>query len=306
MHLRRLLLIFACLLVTQWARADGVTVVLGEDSSAHQEVAERLRAFLTQGGGTRTVTRTLQAAGLRDGDIPPGEVIVAVGASAMQAVAQRSASQSVLSVLVPRSAYERLARGRSESRHFSAIFLDQPWPRQFTLIRHAVPERSRVGILLGPESGELAPLLRSAAKAAGLNAVIEKAGDESELMPALKRLLDGSDVLLAVPDTLVFNRNTIQSVLLTAYRRQIPLFGFSPSYVKAGALGAVYSVPAQIARQAGEIVQRLGADGHLPPPQFPRHFSVGINHQVARSLGIAIEDEATLQGRINLSGENLP
>lgn len=289
------------------AAADGVTVVLGEDSGAHAEAAERLRSFLTQSGSARTVGKVIALTNLREGDIPPNDVIVAVGVSAMQVLAQRN--QPLYNILVPRAAFEKHARqsGRgTDTRHFSAIYLDQPWARQFSLLRLAMPERSRVGILLGPESFELASGLRTTAKAAGLTAVIEKANSEAELMPALKRLLDGSDMLLAVPDPVVFNRNTIQSILLTAYRRQIPLFGFSPSYVKAGALAAVYSVPAQIARQAAESIQRLGPDGHLPAPQFPRHYTVGINQQVARSLSIAIDDEPTLLYKLNQSGDSAP
>lgn len=301
---RRILAILLFSLVAPLAAADGVTVVLGEDSGAHAEVADKLRSTLTQAGSARTVGKVIPLAALRDADIPHNEIVVAVGAGAMQALAQRN--QLALSVLVPRTAYEKLAKqgGRAaDTRHFSAIFLDQPWSRQFTLIRLAVPERTRVGILLGPESAEITGSLRSAAKAAGLTAVIEKASDEGDLMPALKRLMDGCDVLLAIPDPLVFNRNTIQSILLTAYRRQIPLFGFSPSYVKAGALAAVYSVPAQIARQAAETIQRLAGDGNLPPPQFPRYFTVGLNPQVARSLSITTDDEATLLNRLTLSAE---
>jgi len=41
----------------------------------------------------------------------------------------------------------------------------------------------------------------------------------------------------------------------------------------------------------------------LPPPQYPKYFSVGVNYQVARSLGLAIEDEAALLQRIKAGTE---
>jgi len=297
-----------CLAVPQ-ATANGVTVILGEDSAAHAEVAEKLRNALSPATAPRTIGKVILLAALRDGDIPQGDVVVAVGTGAMQALAQRNLNQPLLNVLVPRAAFDKLVKqgGRAaDPRHFSAVFLDQPWSRQFALIRLAVPERNRVGILLGPESAEMANFLRASAKTAGLTAVVEKVNDEGELMPALKHLLDGCDVLLASPDPVIFNRNTIQSILLTAYRRQVPLFGFSPSYVKAGALAAVYSVPAQIARQAAETIQRLSPEGHLPPPQYPRYYWVGVNAQVARSLSINTEDEPTLLNKLNQAGEGSP
>ncbi|MDD5330168.1 MAG: ABC transporter substrate binding protein [Sulfuricella sp.] len=293
------------------AALDGVTVVLSEEGGAYAQVADKLRDVLAQSAAKPPVKLvTLQT--LKDGEplrSDAGQLLVAVGTGAMQALAQQNPPAPILNVLVPRAAFEKTARQNrrlGDPHRFSAIYLDQPWARQFALIRHTLPNRTRVGILLGPDSAELAPALRAAAKAAGLVAAIEKIEDESDLLPALKRLLGDSEALLAIPDPLIYNRSTVQSILLTTYRQQVPLFGFSPSYVKAGALAAVYSVPEQIGQQAAEIILRLAADRHLPPPQPPRYFSVGTNSQVARSLGITFDDEATLTGKLKRVAEGEP
>ena len=119
------------------------------------------------------------------------------------------------------------------------------------------------------------------------------------------RLLADPAVLVAVPDATLFNNRTISNILLTAYHQRSPVIGFSPAYVKAGALFALYSTPAQIGQQAGEAARAGLASGSLPPPAAPRHFRVGTNHYVARSLGINLEDAAVLQERLERS-EGLP
>jgi ABC-type uncharacterized transport system substrate-binding protein len=249
---------------------------------------------------------------LKEGDslhADPGQLLVAVGTGAMEELAKKNLPQPVLSVLVPRAAFEKAARqsGRlGDPRSFSAITLDQPLARQFALIRHALPGRTKVGILLAPNSTELTTALSAAAKAAGFVAIIETVDGEADLLPTLKRLLGESDVILAVPDPLIYNRNTVQSILLTTYRHQVPLLGFSPSYVKAGAIAAVFSVPEQIGQQAAEMIQRLAADRRLPLPQPPRYFSVGVNAQVARSLGISLDDEASLNNKLKRASEGEP
>lgn len=292
------------------AALEGVVVVLSEDGGAYVQVADKLRSVLSQSGGPARLP--VKVMSLKEGDsirADPGQLLVAVGAAAMEALAQKKLPQPVLSVLVPRAAFDKTARqsGRlSDPNNFSAIYLDQPWARQFALIRHALPGRKKVGILLPPHSAELSTVLGSAARAAGLVAIIELVDGEANLLPALKRLLAESDVLLAVPDPLIFNRNTIQSILITTYRHQVPLLGFSPFYVKAGAIAAVFSAPEQIALQAGEMVQRLAADRRLPPPQPPRYFSVGTNAQVARSLGIGLDDEASLNVKLKRTSESEP
>ena len=255
------------------AALDGVTVVLSEEGGAYAQVADKLRAVLSQGGGTAGLA--VKVVTLKDADslrADPGHFLVAVGTGAMEALAPKNLPQPVLSVLVPRAAFEKTARhsGRlGDPRHFSAIYLDQPWARQFALIRHALPGRTKVGVLLPPNSTELAAALSAAAKAAGLVAIIEMVDGDADPLPELKRLLSESEVILAVPDPLIYNRNTVQSILLTTYRQQVPLLGFSASYVKAGAIAAVFSVPEQIGQQAAEVIQRLAAGRSLPAGIFP-------------------------------------
>lgn len=292
------------------AALDGVTVVLSEEGGAYAQVADKLRAVLSQSGGTARLP--IKVIPLKEGDslrADPGQLLVAVGTGAMEELAKKNLPQPVLSVLVPRAAFEKTARqsGRlGDPRNFSAIYLDQPWARHFSLIRHALPGRTKVGILLPPNSTELATVLSAAAKAAGLVAIIETSDGDADPLPELKRLLGESDVLLAVPDPLIYNRNTIQSILLTAYRHQVPLLGFSHSYVKAGAIAAVFSVPEQIGQQAAEMIQHLAAERRLPLPQPPRYFSVGVNTQVARSLGISLDDEASLINKLKRISEGEP
>ncbi|MDO9189477.1 MAG: ABC transporter substrate binding protein, partial [Sulfurimicrobium sp.] len=119
-------------------------------------------------------------------------------------------------------------------------------------------------------------------------------------------VLADSDVLLAVPDPLVFNKGTVQSLLLTTYRYQDPVIGFSHAYVKAGALASVHTMPEQVGRQAADVILRtLGSrPAWLPPPENPKYFSVSVNYQVARSLGLSIGDETVLLQKLKRASES--
>jgi ABC-type uncharacterized transport system, periplasmic component len=296
---------------------DGVTLVLSEEGQAYADLAEKVRQAVAQRPGSRLPVSTLSLAAFRDRQEEISRsgalvLVVAVGLSATQAAASLDSRVPVLSVLVPRSAFERVARERgrqADSRGFSAIYLDQPFSRQLSLVRHALPERTRLGLLAGPVAAEQLPLLQAAARGTGFKLGVEKVAREDEIIPALNRLLRDSEALLfIVPDPLVYNRRTIQSILLTTYRYQVPVVGFSQSYVRAGALTAVYSAPVQIGQQVAEIALALEGDKGrgLPPPQYPKYFSVAVNHQVARSMGIEIDNEAVLYDKVRRSGEQEP
>jgi ABC-type uncharacterized transport system substrate-binding protein len=107
-------------------------------------------------------------------------------------------------------------------------------------------------------------------------------------------VLAEADVLLALPDTRVFNAGSLQNILITTYRQRVPLVAFSAAYVKAGATLALYASPAQAASQAAAMVRIFLGGRGLLPPQSALEFSVALNERVARSLGLPDDDPAAL------------
>jgi ABC-type uncharacterized transport system substrate-binding protein len=203
--------------------------------------------------------------------------------------------------LLPRAAFDRIAEmaGRHGLKNLSAVVLDQPVGRQLDLIRIALPDKTRIGVVLGAESQVLGPALQAAAAERDLRLETSLVSGADNIFHALQRLFANSEVLLAEPDPVVFNGTTIQNILLSTYRVQMPLIGFSPAYVKAGALVALYSTPAQIGAQVGEIARAVLAGKAMPPPQSPREFSVATNPHVAHSLGLHIDDAEVLSERLH-------
>lgn len=279
------------------ARAAGVILVLSEESSAFSEAAEALTAEL-RSAGHRPQTLTVPLRADDAAALSGTPLIVTLGTRAAQAVSSLAPRTLVLHTLLPRSAFEKLPGKGDDSRRMSAVFIDQPAARQIELLRIALPEWSRVALVVGRESSELGARLQASARDKRLRPMLETASGESDLYPALQRMLVEPAVLLAVPDATLFNNRTISNILLTAYHHRSPVIGFSPAYVKAGALLALYSTPAQIGQQAGEVARQGLASGSLPPPAAPRHFRIGTNPYVARSLGIGLEDASVLQERL--------
>lgn len=280
--------------------APEVAVVLSEESPAYLEVAETIRAELDRGAGAPATVKIVLASGFNG--LPRGDLqaIVAVGAKAAREAADEK-RLPVLNTLVPRRTFERIAaeNGRTgDPRRFSAVFLDQPPTRQIEFIRQALPGATRIALLLGTESEPLYAMVQAAAIERRLRTSAQKAGTENELYPALQQLLGEADVLLALPDPSIFNSSTIPNILLTTYRHHLPVVGFSAAYLRAGAVLALYSTPAQIGQQAADLLRVALATGQLPPPQHPLQFTVGTNPHVARSLGLAIEDAATLAQKL--------
>lgn len=280
-----------------------VLIVTSGDSAPYAETAQHLASGIERNGLGRA--RTIGADALARADPSGADLVVALGVKATQAAAARNERIPVISTLIPRVSFEKIVRqydNRRGGRHFSAAYLDQPMDRQLDLIRLVLPDKKRVGVVIGPESEDMLARLQTEVRAQGMELHAVRIGSEAELIPALEDLFGKTDVLLSLPDPLVFNAQTIPGLLLTSYHAGVPVIGFSPAYVRAGALAAVHSTPAQLARQVLEMLAPFAAGRGLPPPQYPRYFSVGANRHVAHSLGLKIDAEERLALRLQAGG----
>lgn len=297
-HLRSLLLSLALCLLAPLALADVRLVIVSSDSTAaYMEAAQALIDELVRAGVSPYDIRRMSVPewAARPAQTVSPRVYVAFGSQATAALAASKVSAPVLATLIPRSSFERVLRNsaRKASAEFTAIYLDQPLQRQLATIRLALPQTKRVGVLWGPDSWPDAPALRSLAAASGL--VLSEAGREGSfnVFPDLQQVLNGSDVLLALADPLVFNSNSIQNILLTTFRAQVPVVAFSPAYVRAGALLALHATPEQVGRQAATLVQ-AALRGHPLPgqPVESNDFEISVNEHVARALNLSFDAKA--------------
>lgn len=286
----------------------GIAVFTSGRGEAYLEVIAALSAELRKAPGTRVIVGTVGIDHLEDMLASAGQttnssgvLIVTIGASATRLVLEHADLRTpMLAALVPRATFETLQRAARSpyGRRASAVFLDQPLARQFDLLRIALPRAQRVGAIAGTEGAIDTERLRSIAESRQFSLTTEVVERDTELYPALERVLTEADAFLAIPDAKVINSATAQNVLLTSYRFRVPVLGYSAAYVRAGALLAVYSSPAQIGTDAGELARAVVRGGNLGVPRHPRYFSVAVNRQVARSLGLAIDDEAVLRDRL--------
>ena len=302
-----LLAVLATVAPSRAAAAAAVWIVLSQERGAYGEVADTVKSALAQKRGAPALEiMTLAEATTRAGEDRAGrkpDLIVTVGAQAARQIATLYPRAPLLHTLIPRLAFTELAHGQAAVRHRSAIFLDQPVDRQLDLVRVALPRHKRVAVVLGPSSRQQLGELRAAARERSLSLSVETISEEGELIGALNRLLDDSDVLLSVADPVAFSGTTIHHLLLTTYRYKVPVVGLSKSYVGAGALMAVYSTPEQIGRQIAGVLDQMAANGWaLPAPQYPKYFAVAVNERVAASLGIILDEEEAILHRLMAVG----
>ncbi len=277
------------------AHAGVAAVVLSDDSAPYHEAAEAIEAVLSPQHSVVRVLADKMAAG--GPALARADLLVAIGVKAADLIAGQGGATPVLAVLVTEDWYHSRGRTRltAGGRSAGVVVLEQPLSRQLNLVRRAFPRMAKLGVVVGRKNAGMLEPLQAAAASEGLTLVGAVSDSESALVATLGQVLKEADLLLAVPDAEVLNRNTVQSVLMTTYRYRDPMIGYSKALSRAGALVSLYSTPEQIGRQAGEIAAKAIGGARLPGGlQWPKYFSVSVNSHVARSLGIDVPPEDVL------------
>lgn len=281
------------LAVTSQAETLNVHLILGGEAQPYQQFSVALAKVIKENKIDVNLIE-VQAEGTQFSEKGRADLVIAVGTKAVESAI--GTKVPLLSIMVPKNSFETLIE-RYPSRHpltnISAIYLDQPWSRQLNFIQAILPKHSIVGVLYSPHTPIMLPRLPR-----GMSLNAKSVRSPENLFAALENILESSDVLLAIPDSEIYSSNNVRNILLTSYRHKVPLIGISQSYVNAGAIGAIFSTPEQLARQAWEMLAYFQKHRELPEPQYPESFSIAVNQQVARSLGIELDSPEVIRERV--------
>jgi hypothetical protein len=294
----------ACLFLFQvaWAGTCNVGVILSENSGAYIEFSDALRKSLQDTDITLCVADTNSTSPIA------ANLVIAVGMKAANFAAASNAN-AVLNVMIPLSGHRKLLLDypkRNNSSLFSSIYFDQPIERQLNLIATAFPDRHKLGILFDATSSNELEQLRKNINEYKIELFAQEINARTSLFEALQDVLLHSDVILAIPAPEIYNTSSLRNILVSTYQEGIPLVGFSASYVKAGAMCAVFSTPQQFAAQANLLLQKFMETGSLPAAQYPKFYAVTVNERVAQSLGISIRSADEIYSKMSSTKRRLP
>ena len=283
------------------AMAANVALVLSDNGGPYAEFATSFEEYSSKSSWKISFVGTIDEQNKAQSR---PDLIIAVGSEAFRATLALGLNTPVLATLIPRNSYEKILAesGRSRPRgSTSAIVLDQPPARLGAFIRNLLPTYQRVGLLSSAETRAQLPAFRQSF--GGLILDTEDVSAEPALLGALNNLMPRVNLLLALPDSTIYKRENIKSILVTTFRYQRPVIAFSKAFVTAGALAAIYSTPSQLARQSTDLLLALPAGAtSLPAIQMPSQFAISINSNVAQSLNLDLPDETSLRRALQADG----
>ncbi len=258
-------------------------IVTGDDSSVTRRITDDLyKRLVPVFGGFRTELAQKRRM-----------VYVTIGPVALRNVISRKCDCVVIAAFTSSQVWRSVTADLPPPRLMSmtAIYAEPAPADQLRLISLLYKRPVRVAAIVSHETGFLKPVLDAAA-----TVEVEDYSDGDDINFALNRV-GQAQVLLAMPDRTVYSAENFRNILLSTYRHNQAVIGFSADMVRAGALATTYSNIEHINAHVADLAHDFVNTGELAPPQFPRYFRTAINEGLARSLQVSVTEEAKKFGR---------
>lgn len=229
------------------------------------------------------------------------DAMISAGIAASIVVSKLHLKSTTIMSMIPRDSYSKLSASGTincKIKNCLVMYIDQPVIRQLRLLKLALPETKNIAVISSSESDKLYEEIVKTSSKLGITVNSIKATTEDMVLTQLNQNLANSDVLMAIPDPVIYNRNTARAILLTTFHQHMPLFAYSQSFVRAGATVGIFSTPEDIAHHVAELITSPTPTPASHQGIYPKYYTLDLNQRAADALGISIPDLDLLTQRL--------
>jgi putative ABC transport system substrate-binding protein len=214
-------------------------------------------------------------------------VIVAVGSDALRAALDRPAAATVASIMVSTMTLEAdHAAGPQAARLHAAIYLDIPIRTLVAELHRLFPSRPRIGVIRNSSRGDPAAVQIRGQGAEMSSVEVADCSAPDALLPVFLSLRKKVDFVICLPDGVLYNGATARPLIMASLENRLPIVGFSPAFLRAGAAVAIYPDYRGIGYQTADLIRRCLEPGDCACAEGPKKVNVALNAKILRLLGM--------------------
>ncbi len=280
---------FAALCLSGVVRAEHFhIVIIASENSFQQKIATNLKQSLSS---EHASVDLLLPEEINKNMHTKQTLFITIGETAIKSHLEQNKNENALRLLT------NSIPGINNTSAQANLMITQPACRQIHLIKALAQDWTSLAVLASAKSAEITAELTRCAIKHDINLRIYAITDESDLLKTLDDAMNENDVLLAIPDQAIYNSKSVKTILLSAYRKRIPVIGYSRSFVQSGAIAAVYSSAESISDTATNVVNAFFQNNwqFRHNTNYPEDFSVTTNNKVAKSLGLKLPDDLVIE-----------
>lgn len=268
--------------------AGSVHIVLSEDSSSYQQAAKDIRKALNTKGFDEEIAIT-PLSSFSHAQVEAKDLIVNIGNAAAKKSSQITPDNTQIYSYLDKSSLPV-----EPAKYWAAVLLDQPVKRLFDTAVQVVSGRFKNKLVIAVSENNFR--LRQDIEALQIPEDIELQvlviDSHTEPAKVIDKALFNAGALIAIRDERVWSGENAKWMLYQSYKYNVPVIGYSKSFLKAGALVSVYANLKATAEKTAELIidwQTQNGQFTQEGIHYPR-FHVDYNKNIARALNIDITD----------------
>ena len=240
-----------------------------------------IKAIYNLNGDADEGKRTIQ--NIKDNKHKP-DLVLAVGILAATLVKEQFTDIPIIFCMVINH-----KRFNLEGNNITGISSEVSVEDQFTILKELLGARKNVGVIYDPtKTGNIVSEAGRMIKKLEFNFIKKEVTSESEVIPALKNMIDKIDALWMIPDSTVITKTSLNAISKTLLEHHLPIFCTSDAIVKAGALVSVSPDYTYTGRQAARMAQTLLSNPTTTSLGIkqPDKLKLTVNTKTAEIIGI--------------------
>jgi ABC-type uncharacterized transport system substrate-binding protein len=238
--------------------------------------------------------------------IGQGDLVIAIGTPAARWLhKQLPASAKLVYCMVTNAEEAGLLQGAEAWGVTTEVAVSE----QVKVIAEALPRAKTLGVLYRSDSPDGKRTLEGvkASMPAGWRIEAIAVNEYPSIAAAIDALTQKNiDLIWTTADQKVYDTAAVRALLLAGLRTKTPVWGFSPAFVRAGALLGVGVEPRSQGNQAADVALRIlgGSCGAGDKAQFAREFQIAVNLIVAKQIGVEIPESLSRRAAYVFRPEN--
>lgn len=230
---------------------------------------------------------------------PQSELIISLGPTPLAELLKSEHKEPVLAALITFQDWKELTSQYPPSQSFSAIFYDPDPKRQIILGKLLLPLSKSVGVMHSMNTPYFLEEYKDSLESLGLTLETAQIKQTTEVAAQFPALAQQADFIIAQPDPIIYNSQTLPRVLLSSYRQRKVIVGYSTGLVNAGAVATTYTTSEMLVIDIKESALEILSNKLTHFIRHSKYYDLKYNNEVARSLELEIISKQQLQSQID-------
>jgi ABC-type uncharacterized transport system substrate-binding protein len=267
-----------------------VAIVLSNEIPAYVSIANQLGRQLGEGnysihnmqGNPAKTARMLNEIRLQNTD-----QVVAIGLLAAKTGLQLDNTPVVFCQTFNYSDHN-LISARSKG-----VSLLPPFDLQFSAWRELAPNLHSVGVITGPNQGQLIKQIRKDADSKNIEILNRTVHSDKEALVEFKRLMPSIQGLMLLPDNRVLSPAVLREIMSYSAKYRTQVVVYSPRLLQLGALMSAANSEQDVAATVIKRLSQISGNGTIAGPDILSlsEARIRINPAIAKMLGLEVPQQ---------------